>query len=108
MTRCSLKPIRFLQKSLWRLWGIEPDYVVGIGQGEYAAAVVSGILTLEQALLIVGGQHENMDQTAIIKAGVMVIPFVSVGLICVLRTIVVPYLIYDVYYVLYTCMFFCI
>jgi acyl transferase domain-containing protein len=38
---------------LWRSWGVEPDAVLGAGVGEYAAAVISGVLTCEDALKLV-------------------------------------------------------
>lgn len=37
---------------LWRSWGITPAAVVGHSVGEVTSAYVSGILTLEQALLV--------------------------------------------------------
>ncbi len=38
---------------LWKSWGIEPDYMLGHSLGEYTAACVAGVFTLEQALEIV-------------------------------------------------------
>lgn len=50
------QPANFvLQKALvdlWRSWGVEPAAVVGHSVGEVTTAYVSGILTLEQALLV--------------------------------------------------------
>ncbi|WP_158713914.1 acyltransferase domain-containing protein, partial [Streptomyces seoulensis] len=39
--------------ALWRSVGVEPDAVVGHSQGEIAAAVVSGALSLEDAAKVV-------------------------------------------------------
>ncbi len=38
---------------LWRSWGIEPDAVLGAGVGEYAAAVIAGMMGCEDALKLV-------------------------------------------------------
>ncbi|MCG8918517.1 SDR family NAD(P)-dependent oxidoreductase [Actinokineospora sp. PR83] len=41
---------------LWRSWGIEPSAVVGHSQGEIAAAVVSGALSIEDGALVVAAR----------------------------------------------------
>ena len=38
---------------LWQAWGSAPDAVLGAGVGEYAAAVVSGVMSCEDALKLV-------------------------------------------------------
>src|SRR5262249_32544504 len=38
---------------LWRAWGITPAVAVGIGAGEYGAACLAGVLSLEDALALV-------------------------------------------------------
>ena len=49
----ALFALEFALAELWRSWGIEPDAVLGAGVGEYAAAVISGTLSCEDALRLV-------------------------------------------------------
>jgi microcystin synthetase protein McyG len=49
---------------LWKSWGIEPSVVMGISLGEYAAACVAGILSLEDALkLAIRGEQQVQSQS---------------------------------------------
>jgi len=49
----ALFALEFALAELWRSWGIEPDAVLGAGAGEYTAAVISGVLTCEDALKLI-------------------------------------------------------
>ena len=49
----ALFALEFALAELWRSWGIEPDALLGVGVGEYAAAVVSGVLSCEDGLKLV-------------------------------------------------------
>jgi acyl transferase domain-containing protein/acyl carrier protein len=43
--------------ALWRSWGIAPEAVVGLGQGEIAAACVAGVLSLDDAIKVLYQSH---------------------------------------------------
>ncbi|WP_420129756.1 beta-ketoacyl synthase N-terminal-like domain-containing protein [Longimicrobium sp.] len=45
--------IDYAMAKLWMSWGIVPDAVIGHSLGEYAAACISGVLSLEDALALV-------------------------------------------------------
>jgi phthiocerol/phenolphthiocerol synthesis type-I polyketide synthase E len=45
--------IDYAMAKLWMSWGIVPDAVIGHSLGEYAAACIAGVLTLEDALALV-------------------------------------------------------
>jgi acyl transferase domain-containing protein/acyl-CoA synthetase (AMP-forming)/AMP-acid ligase II/NADPH:quinone reductase-like Zn-dependent oxidoreductase/NAD(P)-dependent dehydrogenase (short-subunit alcohol dehydrogenase family)/acyl carrier protein len=49
----ALFALEFALAELWRSWGIEPDAVLGAGVGEYTAAVISGVLSCEDALNLI-------------------------------------------------------
>ena len=42
---------------LWKSWGIIPDYVIGEGIGDAIAAIVAGIITLEEGLKLIDSQE---------------------------------------------------
>lgn len=49
----ALFAVEYALAELWQSWGIEPDAVLGAGVGEFVAAVVSGVLSCEDALKLV-------------------------------------------------------
>ena len=58
---------------LWKSWGVEPTFVMGHSAGEYAAACLAGVFSLEDALKLVCGRGEILQ--TITKKGHMVAIF---------------------------------
>ncbi len=46
---------------MWQSWGVQPTAMIGHSAGEYTGAVISGILTLADALLIVSLRGRLME-----------------------------------------------
>lgn len=46
--------------ALWRSWGIEPDAVLGIGLGQFAAAAVSGVMSMADAARLVMAREQAL------------------------------------------------
>ncbi|MCI0477318.1 MAG: acyltransferase domain-containing protein, partial [Anaerolineales bacterium] len=45
--------IEYALAELWQSWGIQPDVVIGHSMGEYAAACVAGVFSLEDGLRLI-------------------------------------------------------
>ena len=52
-TQPALFALEYALFQLWKSWGIEPNYVMGYSLGEYVAACVSEVFTLEDALKLI-------------------------------------------------------
>ncbi|MGL5832823.1 MAG: MupA/Atu3671 family FMN-dependent luciferase-like monooxygenase, partial [Waterburya sp.] len=61
---------------LWKSWGIEPNVVMGHSVGEYVAACVAGVFSLEDGLKLIATRGRLMQQLPV--GGVMVSLMASV------------------------------
>ena len=61
LTQPAVFVIEMALAKLWMEWGIRPQAVLGYSVGEYAAACVAGILSLEDALVLVAKRARMID-----------------------------------------------
>jgi acyl transferase domain-containing protein/acyl carrier protein len=63
ITQCALFSIEYALASLWKSWGIQPAGMIGYGVGEYTAACIAGVFSLEDALALVARRASLVQQT---------------------------------------------
>ncbi len=85
-TQPAIFAVEYALTQLWQSWGIKPDIVMGHSVGEYVAATVAGIFSLEDALKLIATRGKLMQELP--PGGEMVSVMASESRV---RTSITPY-----------------
>ncbi|MEK0193767.1 acyltransferase domain-containing protein, partial [Microcoleus anatoxicus] len=61
-TQPALFALEYALASMWKSWGLEPTVVIGHSVGEYVAACIAGIFSLEDGLKMIAARGQLMQK----------------------------------------------
>jgi acyl transferase domain-containing protein/NADPH:quinone reductase-like Zn-dependent oxidoreductase/thioesterase domain-containing protein/NAD(P)-dependent dehydrogenase (short-subunit alcohol dehydrogenase family)/acyl carrier protein len=74
-TQPALFALEYALSELWQSWGVAPDIVLGHSVGEYAAACVAGVMSLEDGLALIAERARLMQSVK--RRGKMAVVFAA-------------------------------